>query len=247
VPAVTAVFALLIAGLMARRRKLARRPARTLIISPSKSTLVAQDGGVRSVQTARLTLSSGDLDRLWTPANLEDLGRTYWRFLSKVTLGMIRVVYSEHDRAVVLLRCITLLRFAPPAYELERCRGRIMWRIKDGLLVARGGRGCGWLSLEVRREDPGDAAQPAGAAGAAGAANGGGELAHLTIEVEVANFYPSIAAGVSTFVYETTQAFVHVLVTHAFLRSLATLQLAESTVRRFPVEPTTPDQSSERR
>ena len=240
-PAVTAVFALLLAGLTARRRKLAHRPARSLIISPSRSTLIAEDGGVRSVQTARLTLSRSDLDRLWTPANLEDLGRTYWRFLSKVTLGMIRVVYSEHDRAIVLLRCITLLRFAPPAYEIERCRGRIMWRIRDGLLVARAGHGCGWLSLEVRRDEPDEDSRPAGTAGAASAGSGAGDLAHLTIEVEVANFYPSIAAGLSTFVYEVTQAFVHVLVTHAFLRSLANLELAESSVRRFPVETPTPD------
>jgi hypothetical protein len=58
--------------------------------------------------------------------------------------------------------------------------------------------------------------------------------AELSIDVEVNNFYPAIAAGLSTPVYEATQAFVHVLVTHAFLRSLATLQLEESKVRRFP-------------
>jgi hypothetical protein len=41
--------------------------------------------------------------------------------------------------------------------------------------------------------------------------------------------------GISTPTYEATQAFVHVLVTHAFLRSLATLELHESKIRRFPV------------
>jgi hypothetical protein len=55
----------------------------------------------------------------------------------------------------------------------------------------------------------------------------------VLIEVEVANFYPSIAAGFSVPVYEVTQSAIHVLVTHAFLRSLAHLDLAKSKVGRF--------------
>ena len=51
--------------------------------------------------------------------------------------------------------------------------------------------------------------------------------------MEVANFYPAIAAGFSMPVYRVTQAFVHVLVTHAFLRSLATLELEPSRVGRL--------------
>jgi hypothetical protein len=57
--------------------------------------------------------------------------------------------------------------------------------------------------------------------------------AKLRIEVEVANFYPSIAANFSLPAYEATQSVIHVLVTHAFLRSLATLELAESKVGRL--------------
>jgi hypothetical protein len=49
----------------------------------------------------------------------------------------------------------------------------------------------------------------------------------------VANFYPAIAAGFSTPVYEATQSSIHVLVTHAFLRSLAKLDLARSKVGRL--------------
>jgi hypothetical protein len=52
----------------------------------------------------------------------------------------------------------------------------------------------------------------------------------LLIEVEVANFYPSIAKRFSTPVYEMTQSVVHVLVTHAFLRSLAKLDFKQSKV-----------------
>jgi hypothetical protein len=210
-----------------RMRRRGRLPARAVIVSPRKSTIVTRDGAVYSVQSAELTASPADLDRLWTPSNLENLGRTYWRFLSRVTLGLIRVVYGENERSVVLLaRPLTLLRFEPPQYVLEGDHGNIRWRIRDGLLVTRRGRGCGYLALDVRRD--GDAK-----------ANG---RVKVRIEVEVANFYPAIAASFSTPVYEATQSSIHVLVTHAFLRSLATLDLAESRVGLFatPDAPTEP-------
>ncbi len=188
------------------------------ITSPRNSTRVAPDGAVRSVQSARLQLSSADLSQLWSAAALENLGRTYWLFLSKVTLGLIRVRYAQDTRSVVLLsRRLTLLRFDAPEYALDPERGRISWAIRDGLLVSRAGRGSGFLSLSVRRyPEPRDPAT-------------------LWIDVEVANFYPAIASRMGMMVYKLTQSFVHVLVSHAFLRSLATLDLAESRVRRFPI------------
>jgi hypothetical protein len=205
------------AAVVARRRKRRRLPAHAVIISPRKSTVIARDGDVRSVQSAELTLAPADLERLWSAASLENLARTYWRFLSRVTLGLIRVVYGEHERSVVLLaKPLTLLRFDAPQYAVERERGTVRWRIRDGLLVARAGRGCGFLALDVRRDDPGPDGQ-----------------AKLQIELEVANFYPAIAAGFSVPVYEATQSSIHVLVTHAFLRSLAKLDLAASKVGRF--------------
>jgi hypothetical protein len=207
----------LVAGWIGRWRRRRRLPGRTLIISPRESTVVSADGSVRSVQTAHLALPSADLDRLWKRANLENLARTYWRFLTRVTLGAIRVRYGTDERRVVLLfPPITLLRFSSPEYEVAADLGRVTWRIRDGLLVARAGRdGSGFLCLEVQR-------QPA--------VGDGSETAILQIQVEVANFYPSIASGFSTLIYEATQSFVHVLVTHAFLRSLATLELAETRV-----------------
>ena len=93
-------------------------------------------------------------------------------------------------------------------------------RVRDGLLVARAGRGCGFLERDVRREPP----RPDG-------------LEDLLIEVEVANFYPSIAVGFSEPVYEMTQSAIHVLVTHAFLRSLAKLDLARSKVGTLAHQP----------
>ena len=55
----------------------------------------------------------------------------------------------------------------------------------------------------------------------------------LHVEVEVANFYPSIASRLSRRVYDVTQSRIHVIVTYGFLRSLARLDLAESRVGRF--------------
>jgi hypothetical protein len=204
--ALAAAVAGLIAALTRRRRRL---PARMVIVSPRESTVIARDGAVRSVQSAELLTTEESLSRLWNPTNLENLGRTYWLFLTKVTLGFIRVIYSEHARSVVFLtKPFTLLRVECPAYILEPDHGHVSWKIRDGLLVARNGRGCGQLALDVRREGPD----------------------RLRIEVEVANFYPAIAAGFSVPVYEMTQSAIHVLVTHAFLRSLATLELKESKV-----------------
>jgi hypothetical protein len=204
-----------------RRRHRVGLPARTVIVSPRRPTVVNDHGAVRSVQSAEITVDSDELERLWNPANLERLGRTYWRFLTRVTLGLIRVIYGEDERSVVLLaRPLTLLRFAGPEYVMEPRRGTIRWRIRDGLLVARAGRGSGYLSLDVRRCTPGPDGKTV-----------------LKIEVEVANFYPAIAAGYGIPVYKATQSVVHVLVTHAFLRSLARLDLAVSKVGRFEAAP----------
>ena len=121
-----------------------------MIVSPPKSTVIAKDGAVRSAQLAELTLAEADWRRMWNATNLENLARTYWRFLSRVTLGLIRVVYGENERSVVFLaRPFTLLRFDAPEYVLEPDHGSVRWRIRDGLLVARAGRGSGFLALAV--------------------------------------------------------------------------------------------------
>jgi hypothetical protein len=223
------LVAVVVALLTVRRmRKKRRMPALAVIISPRRSTVIARDGGVTSAQSAELTVSHADLDRLWNPTNLENLARTYWWFLSRVTLGLIRVVYGEHERRVVfLVRPLTLLRFDPPEYTMEDDHGKVSWRIRDGLLVARAGRGSGYLALDVRREPPEPDDPP--------------DQRKLRIELEVANFYPSIAAGFSMPVYTATQSVIHVLVTHSFLRSLANLELEESKVGSLAA----PDEAAE--
>jgi hypothetical protein len=185
------------------------------ISEPDDHTVMDASGAVRSIQAANVTMPAGDLEALWTPLYLERLARTYWKYLSRVSLGLIRVEYTPTDRRVVLLRSpFVLLRFRAPEYDISEGRGIVRWRIRDGVLVAK--EDHGYLEIDVRRTD---AARP------------GYEQAH--VEVEVANFYPAIARFVARWFYKATQSRVHVLVTHGFLRSLARRELEESAVGRF--------------
>jgi hypothetical protein len=170
------------------------------------------------VQRAEVLLERDALEEIWTPMHLERLARTYWRFLTRVTLGLIRVKYSERGRAVVLVtEPLRLLTFEPPEYEMDATRGLVRWRIRRGLLVARRGRdGAGYLQIEVRRLPAGDPGE-----------------GRIEVEVAVVNFYPAIASGISLRLYNATQSRIHVIVTYSFLRSLARLDLAESRVGRF--------------
>ena len=217
--AVTAVFALAaIMVVLTLRRRRRRYVASVRIVDPADSTTVDSEGAVRSVQAAELTMPRETLDAIWTPMHLERLARTYWRFLSRCTLGLVRVAYTPGERFVVLVaRPLVLLRFQAPEYEMDDRRGVARWRIERGLLVSRRGRGGnGYLQIDVRRSDPNAE---------------GWVTAH--VEVEVASFYPAIASGVSRWVYANTQSRIHVVVTHGFLRSLARLDLAESRVGRY--------------
>jgi hypothetical protein len=187
------------------------RPA-TISNLQDRTTEDARTGAMRSVQAADLSLPEAALRELWSPLSLERLARTYWRFITRVTLGLIRVRYSQTERSAVLMGLrLRLLTFAAPEYELGPGHGIVRWRIARGLLVARHGHGgAGHLQIDVRR--------------LADAAPG---QARLHVEVEVANFHPAIASGFGLRIYNATQARIHVLVTHGFLRSLARLDLAD--------------------
>ncbi|HSO98644.1 MAG TPA: hypothetical protein VLP43_06810 [Solirubrobacteraceae bacterium] len=225
---IVGVLAAWIARWRARSRRL---PARAVIVSPRRSSTMSGDGAVHSAQSAMLTVREADLEPLWNATNLENLARTYWQFLQRVTLGLIRVQYGPDERRVMLLiRPLTLLRFEAPDYRFEANHGNVSWRIRDGLLVARAGRGSGYLAIDIRRQPEEPA--PEG-------------WVQLLVEIEVANFYPSIAAGFSTYVYTATQSLVHVVVTHSFLRSLARLELAESKVGRLAAPPPAEAQATE--
>ncbi len=221
--AVAAVAAAVLLALLAARRRAVRRDRRagTVVTMAPPHSLTSLDdatGAVRSVQSAEVLLPADELERIWSAEYLERLARTYWRFLSRVTLGLIHVSYSEHERAIVLIaRPLKLLTFQAPEYEMDASHGLVRWRIARGLLVARRGRGGGgYLQIEVRRNPVEEGAQ-----------------ASLHVRVEVANFYPAIAAGLGRRLYDVTQSQIHVIVTTSFLRSLARLDFAESRIGRY--------------
>ena len=222
-----AIFAFL--RFFTRRRKTV---AQALIVSPPEHTRIdPETGAVTSVQCADLVLPEEALEEIWSPMHLERLARTYWRFLSRATLNLIQVAYREDGRDVKLFGLIPLLTFEKPEYEMDGERGIVRWRIEKGFLVAKEGRGGrGYLEIEVHRRPSYDTP--------------GSAIAH--VEVEVANFYPAIARGISRWVYENTQSRIHVLVTHGFLRSLAKLDLVESRVGRFAKISELPDPVRER-
>ena len=90
-------------------------------------------GAVRSVQSAEVVLPAERIDAMWSPEYLERLARTYWRFLTRATLGLIRVYYTEGERYVCLLfRPLKLLTFQAPEYEMDDRRGVVRWRIERG-------------------------------------------------------------------------------------------------------------------
>ncbi|HEV2061911.1 MAG TPA: hypothetical protein VGR12_03580 [Solirubrobacteraceae bacterium] len=221
-----------VAALLRFLRGRSRRVAQALIVSPPEHTHIdPHTGAVTSVQCADLVLPQEALEAIWSPLHLERLARTYWRFLTRVTLGLIQVSYREDGRDVKLLGLIPMLTFHEPEYEMDADRGIVRWRIEKGFLVAKAGRnGRGYLEIEVHRRPSYDTP--------------GSAVAH--VEVEVANFYPAIAFGISRWLYENTQSRIHVLVTHGFLRSLAKLDLDESRVGRFARIDELPDPVRER-
>jgi hypothetical protein len=177
-------------------------------------TLMDAQGAVRSVQTAVVAMPADAMPPIWTPIYLERLARTYWAYLSRISLGLIRVEYSALERRVVLLRSpFVFLRFRTPEYDTAEGRGTVRWRIRDGVLVAR--RDEGTLEIRVQRLDP---------------TRAGWERAQVT--VEVTNFYPAVASWLTRQVYLRTQSRLHVLITHGFLRSLVRRELEVSAVGR---------------
>lgn len=203
------------------------RPARVRLVRAEEAERVPETGAVSSVQEAEVTMPRELLERMWRPEYLERLARSYWRWLSYVTLGLIRVVYAEQSRTAVLLtKRLPLLSFHAPRYETDAGLGCVTWPIERGLLVAREGReGNGFLRIRVeRREDGGEA-----------------DEVTLKVRVEVRNFYPWLRgsgrfARLGAWLYGQTQLRIHVLVCNGFLRSLGKLDLPPSRVGALTAE-----------
>jgi hypothetical protein len=200
---------------------MASSPVRVDPLPEAETGKISPSGAVNSTQEAIAELPPSELEKLWRPEYLERLARAYWRFLSKISLGLIKVVYAPGSRTVVLLtRHLPLLRFHEPEYEAESDHGAVTWRIDRGLLVAREGRGEGFLRIAVRKlPEPG--------------------RLHLSVQVE--NFYPFLRgrgrfARFGAWLYGQTQVRIHRLVTFGFLRSLARLDLPPSEVGALRAE-----------
>jgi hypothetical protein len=204
-------------ALVAKRRE---ATARVQIVQVPQAAS-SPDGAASSTQAARVTLPRAELDRLWTPEYLERLARTYWRFLNRASLGLLRIRYAPDSRDIVFLgRPFVLIGFKRPEYEIESDYGSVTWRIVRGLLVAPRGRGKGYLKISVMRPP---------------VEHESSDEVTVNVTSEVRSFYPMIAgwgwfAAIGRELYKFTQLRIHVIVTNAFLRSLARLDLERSVV-----------------
>lgn len=193
--------------------------ARIEILDEHKAP-VHPDGPVGSAQEADATLSAELLESMWRPSYLERLASAYWRYLTRISLGLLRVVYEPHARSIVLVHPrLTLLRFRKPLYDVGPGFGQVTWPIERGLLVSSPGRGH--LRIVVRRLER-----------QAGDAPG---CERIRVRSEVQNFYPLLRgsgwfARFGSYLYSWTQLRIHVVVSHGFLRSLARLDLPPSSV-----------------
>ncbi|MDQ3758736.1 MAG: hypothetical protein M3331_02150 [Actinomycetota bacterium] len=197
-----------------------RTPARVTVLPDPETGPISTAGAVKSVQEATVEMPVELYERLWKPEYLERLARSYWAFLTKISLGAIRIVYEPSSRTVVFIsRRLPLLRFRRPEYTIGPGLGQVTWRIERGLLVSPNGRGQGMLRITVRSsarsEDSGDAC--------------------VRVRTEVSNFYPFLRGGgwfarIGVQIYSATQVRIHTWVTHGFLRSLARLDLPRSPV-----------------
>ena len=202
-------------------------PARVKIVNVPEQGY-GDDGSVTTRQEAVVTVPRDALDRLWNAENLENLARTYWAFLIRISRGLLQIRYGPESREIVALGFIVLLRFHKPEYETGSNRGCVTWRINKGFLVAPGGRNKGHLRICVERPDE---------------LNGTDEVP-VKISSEVGAFVPMLTfpglrslSGVGRWLYRQTQLRIHVIVTHAFLRSLANLELEQSQVGSLRLAP----------
>lgn len=195
-------------------------PRARVVILDERKTPVNPDGPVGSVQEADATLPAEVLGSMWKPSYLERLAAAYWRYLTRISLGLLRVRYEPNARSIVLLHPrLTLLRFRKPQYDVGPGFGQVTWPIERGLLVSSPGRGH--LRIIVRRLERQEGDRT--------------DCERVRVRSEVQNFYPFLRgsgwfARIGSYLYSFTQLKIHVIVSHGFLRSLARLDLPESTV-----------------
>jgi hypothetical protein len=185
-------------------------PAGRLRLLPDELEKVPRAGAVGSLQAGELVVGQ-PVSRVLGREFLDWAAAGYWRFVARVTLGLIRVGYAGDHQAVVLVRRpLVLLRFRAPEYELAERGGAVTWRIERGLLVSREGRNRGFLRLTVAQLDR----EPSGV------------HAPVRVQMEVRNFYPWLRgsgrfARFGAWLYGHTQQRVHRWIARGFLRAMA--------------------------
>src|SRR3712207_3786742 len=118
-----------------KRHKRFDEPEASIEIRKERKAPVHPDGPVGSVQEADATLPREILESIWRPSYLERLARAYWRYLTRISLGLLRVVYEPHARSIVLVHPrLTLLRFRRPQYDVGPGFGQVTWPIERGIL-----------------------------------------------------------------------------------------------------------------
>lgn len=198
-----------------------KTPAQVTVLPDPETGPITTTDAVKSIQEAEVEMPADIFHQMWKPEYLERLARSYWAFLTKVSLGAIRVVYEPSSRTVVFMsRRLPLLRFRKPEYTTGPGLGQVTWRIERGLLVAPNGRGQGMLRITVRSDPPDDDSA---------------QDVSVHVRTEVSNFYPFLRGGgwfarIGVRIYSETQVRIHTWVTHGFLRSLARLDLPRSPV-----------------
>lgn len=202
-------------------------PARVSIVEVPEQGY-AEDGSVTTRQEAEVVIPRETLEKLWTTENLENLARTYWAFLTRVSMGMLSIRYGDDFREIRALGFLVLLRFHKPDYETGSTRGAVTWRIAKGFLVAPGGRDKGHLRITVERPAELD----------------GDDEVPVRVSSEVGAFVPMLSlpglralSGFGRWLYRATQLRIHVVVTHAFLKSLGNLELEQSRVGALRLSP----------
>ena len=143
------------------------------------------------------------------PVEIEELGRGYWEFVARRSLGIFRATEGEEGRIRIIVRgtSLDLLRFDPPRYESREDGASVTWPIAGGALTLPEGQGRGFLRFTVTR------------------AEGDANTTTLRAAMEVRGFYPSLRgrgtlAPAGALFYSLTQRVFHRAMTRAYLRSL---------------------------
>ena len=173
---------------------------------------IPRTGPTSSVHEAELVAPRDVVPELLTARFLEQVACGYGRFLNRVSLGLLRTrLEPGYESIVLVLPWPSLLRLHAPVYDEGPDWAEVRWDIDRGLLVAREGRGRGFLRIRVQK-----VARDGETAG----------TARLVMRMEVAGYYPScrgrgMFAPAGTWLYAQTQARIHRLVMRGFVRSLA--------------------------